>query len=124
MTDSKREVLKLLRQELAFLDSGGYDRSLPTKALSIFLDSPSCPNHPDLERRIPCAQCWLSLFVPEQFLQELLACHFIPLNQDGESIASVDRQYSPAEVRAKLKTWLQAEIRHLEELDLAEGSVA
>lgn len=116
-------MLKLLKQELAFLDSGGYDRTLSSKPLSIFLDSSSCPNHPDVERRTPCTQCWLFLFVPEQFRQELPACHFIPLGHGRESVAGMDHQYSPIEVQAKLKTWLQAEIRHLEELDLAEGHV-
>jgi hypothetical protein len=123
VTDSRREVLKLLRQQLAFLDRGGYNCTQASKPLALFLDSPSCPNHPDVERRTPCPQCWLFLFVPEQFREELPACHFIPLSPSGESVASMDHQYSPIEIQAKLKTWLQAEIRHLEELDLAEGHV-
>jgi hypothetical protein len=31
-------------------------------------------------------------------------------------------QYSPVEVKEKLKSWLKAEIRHLEELDIGGGS--
>jgi hypothetical protein len=123
MTDSRREVLKLLREELAFLDRGGYGGERSWKPLSIFLDSPSCPNRFDADRNTPCAQCWLSLFVPDHFRQELPACHFIPLDQAGESIRGTDRKYSPGEIQAKLKTWLQAEIRHLEDMDLNESHI-
>jgi len=124
MTDSIREVLALLRQELAFLDRGGYGGERSWKPLSIFLDSPSCPNRLDVERRTPCAQCWLSLFVPDHLSQDLPSCHFIPLDHKGESIRTIGREHSPAEVQAKLKGWLEAEIRHLEQLGMAEGHVA
>ena len=40
---------------------------------------------------------------------------------DGKSIHSMNREYSQAEMREKLKTWLQAEIEHLEKLDMSEG---
>ena len=87
----------------------------------MFLDSPSCPNRLDVERSTPCSQCWLFQFVPERFHQEMEACHFIPLNRDGESVHSMTRQYSPAEVEAALKTWLQTEIRRLEGLEAQSG---
>jgi hypothetical protein len=50
------------------------------------------------------------------------ACHFIPLNRDGESVHSMSRQYTAAEVEAALKTWLEAEIRHLEALESQPAS--
>ena len=115
--ESRREILKLLKQELAFLDRGGYGGTMPWRPVSMFLDSPSCPNRLDAERSTPCSQCWLFQFVPERFRQEMEACHFIPLNRDGESVHSMSRQYTPAEVEAALKVWLQNEIRHLEELE-------
>jgi len=115
---SRREIVKSLKQELAFLDRGGYGGALPWRPVSMFLDSPSCPNRLDADRSTPCSQCWLFQFVPERFHQEMEACHFIPLNRDGESVHSMTRQYSPAEVEAALKRWLEAEIRHLEELEV------
>ena len=115
---SRREIVKSLKQELAFLDHGGYGGALPWRPVSMFLDSPSCPNRLDADRSTPCSQCWLFQFVPERFHQEMEACHFIPLNRDGESVHSMTRQYSPAEVEAALKRWLEAEIRHLEELEV------
>ena len=83
----------------------------------MFLDSPSCPNRLDVEHSTPCSQCWLFQFVPERFRPEMEACHFIALNPDGESVHSMSRQYTTAEVEAALKTWLEAEIKHLEALE-------
>lgn len=117
MLNSRVEILHLLKQELAFLERGGYGGTIPWKPVSMFLDSPSCPNRLDVERSTPCAQCWLFQFVPERFRAEMEACHFIPLNREGESVHSMSRQYSPAEVEAALKLWLEAEIRHLEQLE-------
>jgi hypothetical protein len=114
---SRMEIISLLKKELSFLERGGYGGALPWRPVSMFLDSPSCPNRLDVERSTPCSQCWLFQFVPERYRQEMEACHFIPLNKDGESVHSMSRQYTPGEVEAALKTWLLAEIRHLEELE-------
>ncbi len=114
MRDGKLETLNLLRQELEFLERGGYGGALPWRPVSMFLDSPSCPNRLDVERSTPCPQCWLYQFVPEKFRQELPPCHFIALNPDGESIHSMSRQYTTAEVEEALRRWLTAEIRRLE----------
>jgi hypothetical protein len=104
----------LLKQELEFLDRGGYGGVLPWRPVSMLLDSPSCPNRLDVERSTPCPECWLYQFVPENFRQELSPCHFIELNHEGESIHSMSRQYTTAEVEDALRKWLKAEIRRLE----------
>lgn len=115
--NSRLEIVNLLKKELAFLERGGYGGSMPWRPVSMFLDSPSCPNRLDVERKTPCSQCWLFQFVPQRFREEMAACHFIPLNADGESVHSMSRQYKPAEVEAALKMWLEAEIRHLQALE-------
>jgi hypothetical protein len=109
----KLDMLDLLRQELAFLERGGYGGALPWRPVSIFLDSPSCPNRLDPEHSTPCQECWLYAFAPEQFHQELRPCHFIALNPDGESVDSMSRQYTPGEVEAAVRNWLKAEIQRL-----------
>ena len=124
MSNSTREVLSLLKKELEFHERGGYGGTERWKPLTVFLDSPSCPNRLDVERNTPCNQCWLFNFVPEQYGPELPACHFIPMTDDGKSVDTMKRQYSHAEMRDKVKTWLQAEIEHLEKLDMGEGNVA
>lgn len=120
--NSRREIVTLLKKELAFLDRGGYGGTLPWRPVSMFLDSPSCPNRLDVERATACSECWLFQFVPERYRQETEPCHFIPLNSDGESVHSMSRQYTPAEVEAALKSWLEAEIRHLEALESSPAS--
>jgi hypothetical protein len=115
VVDTKLETLNLLKQELDFLERGGYGGALPWKPVSMFLDSPSCPNRLDAGHSTPCEQCWLYQFVPEQFRAEAAPCHFITLNRDGESIHSMTRQYTLVEVEEALRGWLRAEIRRLEQ---------
>lgn len=115
MSKSNRETLNFLKQELAFLERGGYGGTVPWKPVSIFLDSPSCPNRLDADRSTPCAQCWLFQFVPDQFRQEASPCHHIALNPDGESVYSMSRQYTAGEMENAVRTWLTTEIRRLEE---------
>ena len=122
MTKSRAEIVNLLKQELNYLERGGYGGTMPWRPVSMFLDSPSCPNRLDEDRAVPCAECWLFQFVPEKYRPEMNACHFISLNREGESVHSMSRQYSPAEVEAALKLWLEAEIRHLEKQDRETAS--
>ena len=125
MSKPKLETLKFLRQELAYLERGGYGGSMPWRPVSIFLDSPSCPNRLDAERSTPCPECWLYSFVPEQFRGELNPCHFIPLNRDGESVDSMNRQYTQLEVEEAVRKWLKEEIQRLEqEIDTKQEAAA
>jgi hypothetical protein len=117
------EILNLLKQELAFLERGGYGGALPWRPVSIFLDSPSCPNRLDAERSTPCPECWLFQFVPERFHQEMDPCHFIALNNDGETVHSMSRQYTQVEVEEAVLSWLKAEIQRMEELEGQPGRV-
>ena len=112
---SQAETLKLLKQELEFLERGGYGGSMPWKPVAIFRDSPSCPNRLDAEEATPCPLCWLYQFVPERYRGEPRPCHYLTLNEAGESVDSMSRQYTPAEVEEALRRWLVAEIQELEE---------
>jgi hypothetical protein len=121
---SRLEILNLLMEELAFLERGGYGGALPWRPVSIFLDSPSCPNRLDPERSTPCSDCWLYPFVPEAFQHEMDPCHFIALNQDGETIHTMSRQYTQVEVEAAVRAWLMTEIRRIEELEGQPARIA
>jgi len=128
MAKPKVDTLSLLKQELAFLNRGGYGGRHPWRPVSLFLDSPSCPNRLDTEHATSCADCWLYQYVPEQFNQEPTPCHFIALNHEGESVDSMSRQYTSGEVEDALRGWLIGEIARLESLarsgkeDLASGT--
>ena len=115
LSKSNRETIEYLKRELAFLERGGYGGTVPWKPVSIFLDSPSCPNRLDVDRSVPCQQCWLYSFVPEKFQNEPFPCHHIALNLEGESVHSMTRQYTHGEVEEAVRRWLISEIERLQE---------
>ena len=116
MSDDKRDVLEVLKFELSFLEQGGYGRSVrtPWKAPSVLQDSPSCLNFNDPARPHACTECLLTAFVPEDFLEESIPCHFIPLNDLGETVDSLERHSEQAELEEALKRWLHSTIARLE----------
>src|SRR5438094_1325433 len=116
MSTDKRDILEVLKFELDFLEQGGYGRSVrtPWKPTSVFQDSVSCINFNDPERPHPCSECLLSDFVPGSCQEEVVPCHHIPLNQHGETVDSMERQYTQAELEEAVKNWLRDAIRRIE----------
>ena len=117
MTKDKRDILELLKDELEFIEKGGYGRSVrtPWQSKSIFHDSLSCINYGDPDRAQPCNECHLLDFVsPENRTQEV-PCHFIPLNTDGETIRDLELQDNQAKLEREVSEWLRARIKQIEE---------
>ena len=116
MSADKRDILEVLKFELSFLEQGGYGRSVrtPWKPTHVFLDSLSCLNFNEPERPHPCNECLLYDLVPLEHLNEGVPCHFIPLNKEGETIDSMERQYNQLELEEAVKNWLRATIKRLE----------
>jgi hypothetical protein len=116
MSDDKRDILEVLKFELNFLEQGGYGRSVrtPWKAPSTFQDSPSCLNFNDPARPHACSECMLTDFVPPESREEGIPCHFIPLNNQGETVDSMERHSHQLELEEALKNWLRATIARLE----------
>jgi len=110
-------MLQLLKSELAFLDSGGYQRSprSPWRCAYIFEESPSCPNYGDGARPHKCIDCWLIDFVAPDLQEEQVPCRFVQLTRDGVSVDSLYRYGTPAETEELLRKWLHERIRELEE---------
>jgi len=117
MSDDKRDILEVLKFELNFLEQGGYGRSVrtPWKPTSVFQDSLTCVNFNEPERPHPCTECFLSDYVPEQFQAEDVPCHHIPLNAAGETVDTMERQYTQAEMEEAVKTWLRQAIQLIEQ---------
>jgi hypothetical protein len=74
-------------------------------------DSPSCPK----EKYCACnpeGDCVLMSFVPNEHRHDTLPCHHIPLNEKGETIASLatDRD----KVEPVLRGWLVKTIEKLQ----------
>jgi len=116
MSDDKRDVLEVLKFELNFLEQGGYGRSVrtPWKPTSVFLDSPSCINFNDASGPHPCTECLLTDFVPLKYRDEKVPCHYIPLNTQGETVYTMERQREQTELEEALKNWLRETIQRIE----------
>jgi len=117
MTTSQELLVDALKFELRFLEHGGYEPSVrePRKELSVFRDSPSCLNYASAERTHPCSECFLINFVPADKRGESIPCHHIPLNPEGETVDSMERQYNQGELEEAVKNWLRATIQRIEQ---------
>ncbi|HEX6505918.1 MAG TPA: hypothetical protein VF011_21985 [Terriglobales bacterium] len=116
MANDTRDILEVLKFELNFLEQGGYGRSVrtPWKPTSIFQDSLSCINFNDPERPHPCVECLLNDLVPAQYREENVPCHHIPLNAAGETVDTMERQYTQIELEEAVKNWLRDTIQRIE----------
>lgn len=104
-------------------EKGGYGRSVrtPWKPTSAFQDSLTCLNYGYPYRVHPCNECHLLEFVnPEHQLADV-PCHFIPLNEAGETIEDLEAEENEAVLERKLKEWLRARIKSIEEERAAQA---
>ncbi len=81
MANDDRDILELLKDELDFIDKGGYGRSFVS------------PEHQAAE-------------VP---------CHYIPLNEAGETIEDLEVEDNQARLERELGDWLRTRINEIEE---------
>ena len=111
-----RELLELLKQELLFVEQGGYGRSVhkPHDPTTIFQDSPTCLNFGESQRVHECDQCLLSQMVPEDKRAEERPCQHIPLNAKGDTIASLAG--NDLKTQEAVAGWLRKVIANLESL--------
>jgi len=112
-----RDILELLTEELEFVEQGGYGRSVRTPWLpkSAFQDSLTCINYADPNRAHPCNECHLIDFVGKEHLADDVPCHFIPLNEAGETIEDLEAQDNQAKLEATLTHWMRAKIKQIED---------
>jgi len=122
MSTDKRDILEALKFELAFLEQGGYGRSVhaPKTPTRIFQDSLSCINFCEPTRPHPCNECFLTDFVPEKAQSEDVPCHHIPLNAQGDTVDML--QDDQLRMEEALRLWLRATIQRLEQERAAADS--
>jgi len=118
-----RDILELLKEELAFVEQGGYGRSVrsPWLPKSAFQDSLTCINYADPNRTHPCNECHLIDFVGREHLSEDVPCHFIALNEAGETIEDLEAEGNQAKLEAMLKQWMRSKIKQIEDRRAASG---
>lgn len=116
MSTDDRDILKVLQAELDFIEKGGYGRSPRTawKARSPLRDSLTCINYTYPEKVHPCSECHLIDFVPGDRRSEEIPCHFIPLNESGETIDNLELEDDQQKLEEALKAWLRARIKEIE----------
>jgi hypothetical protein len=116
MAFDDRDILEVLREELVFLEGGGYSGlSRPSQGKSIFQDSATCLNYGYPYRAHPCNECQMLDFVTPEDQKKRIACHFINLNERGETIESLEQHGDEDELEQAVKGWLQSTIDVVEE---------
>jgi hypothetical protein len=120
MVKDQRSILKVLKAELAFLESGGYEYARKQDASwrpPFFLeDSPTCFHkwRGSVGER-DCADCILMQLVPMERRGEAVPCRHIPLNSAGETTESFYKRGTQHELESVLNQWLRSQIKELQE---------
>ncbi len=116
MRANLKEIIVQLKLERDILKSGGYGRSVrtPQKPTKLFRDSVTCLNYGETVKLHACEECLLWEWVPEEHQHDDLPCHFIRLNEQGDSIASLEDSGDREEAEQALVGWLDSVIGHLE----------
>jgi len=111
-----KEIIEQLKLQRDVLKNGGYGRSVrtPWKPTKLFRDSVTCLNLDEVIKRHPCNECLLWEWVPETHRNEDIPCHFIPLNEQGDNIASLEESKDREEAEQALLDWLNSTLAQLE----------
>ena len=115
MEFDKKEMIETLKRELDILEKGGYAPSAcePHWMPRVFRDSVSCPNL-GLDFKIePCSHCYLLQFVPPEHHKKENPCHFLPLNEKGETVASLTQDGNYELLYDSLRSWLKKTLAEL-----------
>ena len=117
MSKDDRDILEILKDELDFIEKGGYGRSVrtPWQPKSTFQDSLTCINYADPNHTHPCSECRLLEFVDPEHQREQVPCHFIHLNETGKTIEALESEDNEAKLVREVKDWLRARIHEIEE---------
>lgn len=118
-----RELLDVLKAELAFLEGGGYRGGprYPWRPNFVFEDSPTCINFKNQSRPIPCSECRLIPFVPEARRSARFPCRHIPLTKLGETVSAFYEWGTVQELETALRGWLIQNIQNLENESKSNG---
>ena len=110
------ELLTALKSQLAFFETAGYGHTYrcPWRPTLLIRDSPLCLNA-TFTTAPPCSECVLFPMIPAEKKTSLIACHHIPLNAAGETIATMYEKASQKKLDETFHKWLCATIHNLKE---------
>jgi hypothetical protein len=120
MASGQRKLLTLLKDELAFLQSGGY-QAQRARPPFIFQDSPTCLNFEFWRKPRPCSECLLTQLAPESAQVKKVPCRYIPLNELGQTVDWFYRSGTQEELEEATKEWLKTTIARLERIEREES---
>jgi Ala-tRNA(Pro) deacylase len=112
-TYDNRDLLAVLKSELAFVQNVGYHDSY-WRPHFVFEDSSSCPNNKRTENFLPCKECVLIDLVPPEHRGEHFPCRHIPLTATGKTIDDFYQSDTEKEIGAALEPWLRKTIYRLQ----------
>jgi hypothetical protein len=126
MAQATRDLLTVLKAELAYVESGRYraPEQAAWRPQFIFEDSPTCLNYGNFGKPQPCNQCPLIEFVPSGFKKERFPCRYIPLDGSGHTLDFLYRMATEEEAHAIVAGWLRTTIARLESEQTAPEVVA
>ena len=115
MAKDERDILELLKEELDFIEKGGYGRSVrtPWQPKSAFQDSLTCLNYAYPYRAHPCNECHLIDFVAPEHQGAAVPCHYIHLTAAGETIEDLECEANQPKLERTLRNWLRARISEI-----------
>lgn len=116
MSSDGRNLLEVLRQELHFLEQGGY-RNSPSaqrRPQFVFQDSPTCLNFDRRKTLHACHECTMTSLVPSDCVGERFPCRHIPLNGEGFTLDTYTRLGTFDEAETAVRSWLRKKIHELE----------
>jgi hypothetical protein len=89
----------------------------------MFQHSVSCINHWLIPGHPPdsCEGCLLLDFVPDEQKSQEVPCHLIPLNEAGETVASLELAGDQERLEEAVKDWLKATIKRLRAEETQSG---
>ena len=111
------ELLHLLKIELAFFEAGGYGRSFRSswRPTLLIRDSPTCLIAGFADGRETCSACKLWALVPADKTQELIPCHYVRLNAQGDTIAGLYGNGTQESLDRAYRGWLYTFLQQLEQ---------
>jgi hypothetical protein len=114
MSFDKKETINKLKLEIAILERGGYNPSVrePRREPRIFRDSVTCLNVGLEKKEFPCSECFLIEYVPPEHRHKEEPCHYIPLNQKGDTVASL--RGDKDKLQKELLGWLYRTLAELQ----------
>jgi hypothetical protein len=122
----RRALIDALKLEISMIREGRYNPPAghPTTGRSdiiprLLRDSVTCPNVglADDRREVSCDKCMLHRYMPEDHPHQEMACYDIPLNEQGDTLASLERIGDPDRTQVALLSWLYRTVANLERAD-------